>query len=49
VPVVLSRDECRRLFDAMDGTFQLMAELAYGAGLRLSELLRLRVKSQIKS
>lgn len=44
VPVVLSRGECDRLFEAMEGTPRLMAELAYGAGLRLMELLRLRVK-----
>ena len=44
VPAVLSRDECRRLFAQLDGTPRLMAELMYGAGLRLSELLRLRVK-----
>jgi integron integrase len=44
VPAVLSRDECRRLFEAMDGTSQLMAELMYGSGVRLTELLRLRIK-----
>jgi integron integrase len=44
MPVVLSRAECGRLFGALDGTLRLMAELAYGAGLRLTELLRLRVK-----
>lgn len=44
VPVVLSRGECSRLFAALAGTTQLMAELAYGAGLRLMELLRLRVQ-----
>ena len=44
VPVVLSGEECARLFDAMDGVPKLMAELAYGSGLRLTELLRLRVK-----
>jgi integrase len=43
-PVVLSRGECGRLFAAMEGTPRLMAELAYGAGLRLMELIRLRVK-----
>ena len=42
-PTVLSRDECRRLFAALEGTPRLMAELAYGSGLRLMELLRLRV------
>jgi integron integrase len=44
VPTVLSRRECQRLFEAMAGTARLMAELMYGSGLRLIELLRLRVK-----
>lgn len=43
IPTVLSRDECQRLFAAMEGTSRLMAELAYGSGLRLMELLRIRV------
>jgi site-specific recombinase XerD len=43
LPTVLSREECFRLFAEMEGTERLMAELAYGAGLRLMELLRLRV------
>lgn len=43
VPVFLTQDECRRLFAQLSGTHRLMAELAYGAGLRLMELLRLRV------
>ncbi len=43
IPTVLSREECKRLFAELDGTERLMAELAYGAGLRLMELLRLRV------
>lgn len=44
VPTVLTQDECKRLFNAMDGTYKLMAQLMYAAGLRLTELLRLRVK-----
>ncbi len=44
VPTVLSRPECQRLFEALEGTTRLMAELMYGSGLRLTELLRLRVK-----
>jgi integron integrase len=44
MPVVLSRDECERLFENLEGTARLMAELAYGSGLRLMELLRLRVQ-----
>ena len=44
VPTVLTRKECQRLFEAMQGTSRLMAELSYGSGLRIMELLRLRVK-----
>jgi integron integrase len=43
MPTVLTKDECRRLFRELTGTTQLMAELMYGSGLRLLELLRLRV------
>ena len=43
VPTVLSPDECQRFFAQLTGTPRLMAELAYGAGLRLMELIRLRV------
>jgi integron integrase len=43
VPTVLSREEGGRVFEAMTGTSRLMAELMYGSGLRLMELLRLRV------
>jgi hypothetical protein len=44
VPVVLSRGECQQLLGALDGTTRLMAELMYGSGVRLMELLRLRVR-----
>ena len=44
LPTVLSRQECGKLFDALAGTARLMAELMYGSGLRLTELLRLRIK-----
>lgn len=44
IPVVLSRAEIARLFREMQDTTGLMAELAYGSGLRLTELLRLRIK-----
>jgi integron integrase len=43
IPTVLTRDECRSLFQQLEGTTRLMGELMYGAGLRLMELLRLRV------
>ena len=44
MPVVLSPQECLRLLQSLDGTPRLMAELMYGCGARLMELLRLRVK-----
>lgn len=44
VPTVLSPGEVRRLLAAMSGTKWLMASLLYGAGLRLRECLKLRVK-----
>lgn len=44
MPVVLTVAERDRLFAALEGTPQLMAQLQYGAGLRVSELLRLRVR-----
>lgn len=44
LPVVLTVDEVRRLFEQMTGTNRLIAELLYGAGLRLMEAARLRVK-----
>ena len=44
LPVVCTRDEVRQVLRAMHGTNQLIAALLYGAGLRLSEALRLRVK-----
>jgi len=42
VPVVLARDEVRRLLPQIEMPYQLMAWLLYGAGLRLFELQRLR-------
>ena len=44
VPIILTKDECQRIFRQLEGTTRLMAELAYGSGLRLMELLRLRVQ-----
>jgi integron integrase len=44
LPVVLSRDEARRILDHMTGVTKLMASLLYGSGLRLLECARLRVK-----
>ena len=44
LPVVLSREEVKALLACMEGLYLLMARLVYGAGLRLRECLRLRVK-----
>jgi integron integrase len=43
-PTVLTVDEVGRLLGRMRGTKWLMASLLYGAGLRLRECLKLRVK-----
>lgn len=43
LPTVLATGEIKSLFAQMTGTNLLMAELAYGSGLRLMELLRLRI------
>jgi integron integrase len=44
IPVVLSKTELTRLLELLPTKFRLMGRLQYGAGLRISELLRLRVK-----
>ncbi len=44
LPVVLTRDEARRLFANLDGAVLLACRLMYGSGLRLLECLQLRVK-----
>lgn len=44
VPVVLTPDEVKKVLDLMQGTAKLMAEVMYGAGLRVTECVTLRVK-----
>jgi integron integrase len=44
LPVVLTRDEVKRVLAELEGTYHLIGLLLYGAGLRLLECLRLRVK-----
>ena len=44
LPVVLTRDEVKRLLGGLDGTNGLIGRLLYGTGMRLLECLRLRVK-----
>lgn len=44
LPVILTRPEVKTLLGAIQGVNWIMASLLYGAGLRLLECLRLRVK-----
>ena len=44
IPTVLSREEAKKVIASMDGIYKLMAQLMYGSGLRLMEVLRLRIK-----
>jgi integron integrase len=44
LPVVLTREEVRAVLGKMDGTYGLLGRLLYGTGMRLMELIRLRVK-----
>ncbi|HTV17171.1 MAG TPA: integron integrase [Polyangiaceae bacterium] len=44
LPVVISREEVRKVLDQLSGVWLLMGSLLYGSGLRLSECVSLRVK-----
>jgi len=44
LPVVFSRQEIDKVFYHLNGTTKLIASILYGGGLRLGEVLRLRVK-----
>ena len=44
LPVVLTKKEIRMLFEKLSGVEHLAAGLLYGAGLRLMECIRLRIK-----
>ena len=43
LPVVMTKDEVKKVIMAMSGVKQLIAKLIYGSGLRLMECIRLRV------
>jgi integron integrase len=43
-PAWLTPEEIDRLFSCLEGNWLLMAKVMYGGGLRLMELLRLRIK-----
>jgi len=44
LPVVLSQDEVSKLLSTMNGVKSLMARVMYGGGLRVMEVLRLRIQ-----
>ena len=44
LPVVASRSEIKAVIEQMSGQEQFMARLLYGTGMRVNELLRLRVQ-----
>ncbi len=44
IPTVLSKDEVGKVLALMSGMPQMIAQLLYGCGMRISECLRLRVK-----
>lgn len=44
LPVVLTKAEVRRVLELLQGVKQLVVQLLYGSGLRISEALRLRVQ-----
>ena len=44
IPVVLSRDEVKRVLHHLQGRYALIGRLLYGTGMRLMELTRVRVQ-----
>ena len=44
IPVVLTIDEVKKIISNMTGIYQLMVKLMYGCGLRMSEVLNIRIK-----
>lgn len=44
VPTVLGADEVAEIFDELEGVYLVIAKLLYGCGMRISEVMRLRVK-----
>ena len=44
MPVVLTKEEVKQVIFYMNGVYKLMLSLMYGCGLKMNELLRLRIK-----
>lgn len=44
LPTVFSAEEARAVIELLEGVFKLIALIIYGSGLRINEVLRLRIK-----
>ncbi len=44
IPVVLTREEVKQVLVLLEGTAELVVKLLYGCGLRITEVVRLRVQ-----
>ena len=44
MPMVLTREEVTAVLNRLEGTTALILKLAYGTGMRIMEVVRLRVK-----
>ena len=44
IPQVLTKEEVKKVIDNLTGTYQLIVYLMYGCGLRMSEVLNIRIK-----
>jgi len=44
IPVVLTKEEVQKVLENLNGIYKLVVTLMYGCGLRMSEVLNIRVK-----
>ncbi len=44
IPVVLTKEEVKLILNNLDGIYKLIVSLMYGCGLRMNEVLNLRIK-----
>ena len=44
IPVVLTKNEVMQIINEMSGVYKLMTQLMYGCGLRMKEVLNIRIK-----
>ena len=44
IPVVLTKDEVQKVLENLNGIYKLMVTLMYGCGLRMNEVLNIRLK-----